>query len=129
MKIITVRKKEGLPCSICEEIINYGEEAFQFFNKTPNSDKPFKLHWQHPLCSYNSKSRSWSFREYMDYFRDKQNKKEAIKRHGMIQCPHCRNSSKVFLNDYALNQHLKDKHGINTENQSHYETQINSLAS
>lgn len=111
MKIINVQKEEGLPCDLCNELIKKGEEAFQYFNSTPHSGRSFELHWRHLLCSYQSKSRNISFKEYVDHYREIQKKKECIKKHNMFRCSHCRNSTRVFPSEYALRQHVIGKHG------------------
>ena len=80
MKLITVRKEDGLICSLCLEPIKAGEEAIQFYNVKHNkknlreahlffSGGGFQLHYRHPLCQYNQVKRKVSFEEWISRIR------------------------------------------------------------
>lgn len=75
MKIITVRKKEGLICSLCHQTIKTGEEAIEFFNRGYSVGKEVKkghipitqgeIHFRHLLCQYNKQPRKVNFEQFI----------------------------------------------------------------
>ena len=58
MKVVTVRKTEGLPCKLCNHSINYSEDAFCFYNKG-------KYHFVHALCQFSRKKRNVTLEQFL----------------------------------------------------------------
>lgn len=58
MKVISVRKTEGLECKLCKQPIENGEEAVCFYHKGT-------YHFVHLLCQFNRHKRKVSFEEFV----------------------------------------------------------------